>query len=155
MLQSTYYRPSPELRKLICGYFIIEGDGEHDPAHVGGLLPSNPMLFIERHGIAATKATGNEHDRVVLVGPTTRPMQIGTNGPFRQVGVELLPQGWRIFVETEISDFVDRKMDVLSCPDIRRRRMVSRINESETDEEAVTELNAMFETPRRHRGLFR
>jgi AraC-like DNA-binding protein len=145
MLQSTYRRPSPALRKLICGYFIIAGDGQDDPGHVCGLLPSNAMLFIERHGQSASRARGGEHERVVLVGPTTRPMQIGTNGPFRQVGVELKPQGWRAFVDSNISDFIDRKMDVLSCPNVRRRSMVSRINDSETDDEAVTELNAMFE----------
>ncbi|WP_448582837.1 helix-turn-helix domain-containing protein [Thermaurantiacus sp.] len=111
-LSLHYYPPSPALRGLISSYYVFNL-GARQVRDILRAEVAQVRFVLRGHGYIAYGDNPFEPMPVTsLAGPSGSAIRFHAFGPFRLIGVGLLPAGWAALIGEEASRYADRLVDL-------------------------------------------
>ena len=110
MVSLRYFAPAEDVRELVSVYYLFEVD---QPSFADNERAAIAQLRFLLEGTAdLTFADGKTYPGkdVMLTGPSTGVMHFEVKGPFRMLGVGLLPAGWSALTSKSAADYADKSV---------------------------------------------
>ena len=110
MVSLRYFAPAEDVRELVSVYYLFEVD---QPTFADNERAAIAQLRFLLEGTAdLTFADGSVYPGkdAMLTGPSTGAMHFDVKGPFRMLGVGILPAGWSALTSRSAADYTDKSV---------------------------------------------
>lgn len=143
-LRLTYHEPAPRLRAFISSYYVFEVGASHVSDVLRAEL-AQVRFMLSGHGYIAYGCEPYQPMPVAsLAGPSGGAIRFEAFGPFRLVGVGLLPAGWAALVGESADRHADRLSDLADIAPALVRSTTLRMWEAPDDQSLVAAVDAFF-----------
>jgi AraC-like DNA-binding protein len=111
-IRLSYFAPAAPLRGLVSSYYVFEFDGPAVRDILRAELPQVRFLLKGHGAIGYGGGPMRPMPFASLAGPSLGAIQFEAFGPFRLLGVGLMPAGWAALIGEDADQFSDRLTDL-------------------------------------------
>jgi AraC-like DNA-binding protein len=143
-IRLSYFAPAAPLRGLISSYYHFRFDGPLVQDVLRAELPQVRFLLQGGGRIAYGGEDFVPMPFASLAGPSAHAIRFEAHGPFRLLGVGLLPAGWSALIGEPADRLADRLTDLDQIAPAAVRSAFLQMGEAEADRQLVAAADAFF-----------